>query len=162
MGPAVGLTLILRSNRFRTSPAENLFPVPKFQTSLTSGIAELIFEYEHCRFDTIEPYCVLEKNNTFILTSFKRGGSFWVDHPKTYIMETEPLEMSVLNILADEWDEAGPPGILETTIMARRLGMPIDLLLELIDPLYANGLVDSSEDGYAFYLTPEGYESIRS
>jgi hypothetical protein len=68
-------------------------------------------------------------------------------------------ELDVLKILADEWDRSGPPGFLETTIIAKALEISIADAKGAIRSLFVKGLVGTDEiDIYAGYLLPEGYE----
>jgi len=71
-------------------------------------------------------------------------------------------ERSLLNILAEEWEKSGPPGYIETSVIAERLGIPITDAKSAIRSLFAKGMVDTDEvDTFAAYLTPEGYELAR-
>jgi Mn-dependent DtxR family transcriptional regulator len=77
-------------------------------------------------------------------------------------MEFNQHEQTLLNILADEWEKSGPPGYLETSIIAERLGIPITDAKSAIKSLFVKGMVDTDEvDTFAAYLTPEGYELAR-
>ena len=78
-------------------------------------------------------------------------------------MELNAIEKELLNLLAAEWDNTGPPGYLETKILAAKLEIPLDKAKSVIHSLFVRGLVDTDEvDTYAAYLTPEGYERIRA
>lgn len=78
-------------------------------------------------------------------------------------MEFTRNESGLLHILADEWEKSGPPGYLETTIIADRLGIPIADAKSAIRSLFVKGLVDSDQvDTFAAYLTPQGYEQARN
>ena len=77
-------------------------------------------------------------------------------------MDLNPVERALLGILADEWEKSGPPGYVETSIIAERLGIPITDTKSAIRSLFVMGMVDSDEvDTFAAYLTPEGYEQAR-
>ena len=77
-------------------------------------------------------------------------------------MDLNPAERAILGILADEWEKSGPPGYLETSIIAERLGLPIVDAKSAIRSLFVMGMIDTDEvDTYAAYLTPEGYELAR-
>jgi Mn-dependent DtxR family transcriptional regulator len=77
-------------------------------------------------------------------------------------MEFNQHEQTLLNILADEWEKSGPPGYLETSIIAECLGIPITDAKATIRSLFVKGMVDTDEvDTFAAYLTPEGYELAR-
>ena len=78
-------------------------------------------------------------------------------------MEFNQHEQALLNILAEEWEKSGPPGYLETTIIADRLGIPIADAKSAIRSLFVKGLVDSDQvDTFAAYLTPQGYAQARN
>ena len=71
-------------------------------------------------------------------------------------------EQALLNLLADEWEKSGPPGYVETSIIAERLGVPVADAKSIIRSLFVKGMVDTDEvDTFAAYLTPEGYELAR-
>ena len=73
-------------------------------------------------------------------------------------MELNQREKNLLKLLADEWDEAGPPGYIETTTLAERLQMPVPQVKSVIQSLFEKGVVETDEvDTFAAYLTPEGY-----
>ena len=77
-------------------------------------------------------------------------------------MRFTQLEKALLGILADEWEKSGPPGYLETTLIADRLNISVADAKPLIRSLFVNGLVDTDEvDTFAAYLTPVGYELAR-
>lgn len=83
---------------------------------------------------------------------------------KAYVLEMEfnRTEKDLLNLLADEWDKAGPPGYIETTRIAARKQMPVMQVKAAIQSLYEKGVVDTDKvDTFAAYLTPEGYELAR-
>lgn len=40
-------------------------------------------------------------------------------------MALNQFERKLLSILAAEWEKSGPPGYIETSIIAERLGIPI-------------------------------------
>jgi len=40
-------------------------------------------------------------------------------------MDLTSHELDVLKILTDEWDRSGPPGFLETTVIAKALAISI-------------------------------------
>jgi DNA-binding IclR family transcriptional regulator len=77
-------------------------------------------------------------------------------------MEFNQHERALLNLLADEWEKSGPPGYMETSIIAERLGMPVADVKSTVRSLFVNGLVDTDEvDTFAAYLTPAGYEQAK-
>ena len=77
-------------------------------------------------------------------------------------MEFNQHEKALLNILTKEWKKSGPPGYMETSIIAERLGLPIADAKSTIRSLFVKGVVDTDKvDTFAAYLTPEGYELAR-
>jgi len=79
------------------------------------------------------------------------------------IMALDQNERRLLNILADEWEKSGPPGYVETSIIAKRMGVSTPDAKSVIRSLFVKGLVDTDKvDIFAAYLTPEGYESARN
>ena len=77
-------------------------------------------------------------------------------------MEFSQHELALINILAEEWEKSGPPGYIETSIIAERLGIPITDAKSAIRSLFVKGMVDTDDiDTFAAYLTPEGYELAR-
>ena len=77
-------------------------------------------------------------------------------------MKLNQHEQALLNILAEEWEKSGPPGYMETSIIAECLGIPIKDAKSTIGSLFVKGMVDTDEvDTFAAYLTPEGYELAR-
>jgi len=72
------------------------------------------------------------------------------------------LEKTLLKILAHEWEKSGPPGYLETTLIADRLNISVVDAKSIIRSLFEKGIVDTDEvDTFAAYLTPQGYELVR-
>ena len=77
-------------------------------------------------------------------------------------MGLQAIEKELLNLLASEWENTGPPGYMETKILADKLEIPLEKAKSVIHSLFVRGLVDTDEvDTYAAYLTPEGYEQAR-
>ena len=75
------------------------------------------------------------------------------------MMALTQLEKALLKLLADAWDTSGPPGYLETTLIADRLNISVADAKSIIRSLFVNGMVDTDKvDTFAAYLTPEGYE----
>jgi Mn-dependent DtxR family transcriptional regulator len=73
-------------------------------------------------------------------------------------MELNRTESDLLKLLAAEWDEAGPPGYIETTTIAARLKISVPQVKSAIQTLFEKGMVDTDKvDTFAAYLTPEGY-----
>jgi RIO-like serine/threonine protein kinase len=79
-----------------------------------------------------------------------------------YAMELNPQEISLLKCLADEWITSGPPGLVETGVIAKSLDMTIPDTKSTIHTLFVKGLVGTDKfDLYAAYLTPEGFDIAR-
>jgi Mn-dependent DtxR family transcriptional regulator len=78
-------------------------------------------------------------------------------------MDFNQIERTLLTLLADEWDHSGPPGYVETTIIAKRLNISVEDAKSAIRSLFVKGLVDTDKvDTFAAYLTPDGYEQARN
>ena len=76
--------------------------------------------------------------------------------------ELTEQENALLKVLADEQENSGPPGFLETTLIAKALGITIPDAKKIIRFLFVRGLVGTDEvDTFAAYLLPEGYEIAR-
>lgn len=77
-------------------------------------------------------------------------------------MDLKQSESDLLTLLADEWDANGPPGYIETTVIAKRLKVSVPEVKSAIQSLHEKGVVDTDKvDMYAAYLTPEGYDLAR-
>ena len=78
-------------------------------------------------------------------------------------MDLNYEEEQLLRHLADEWQDSGPPGYLETKELAERLHLTVGKTKSIIHTLFIKGLVGTDEkERYAAYLTPEGYEAAQS
>ena len=78
-------------------------------------------------------------------------------------MDFNQIERTLLTLLADEWDHSGPPGYVETTIIAKRLNISVEDAKSVIQSLFVKGLVGTDKvDTFAAYLTPDGYEQARN
>jgi Mn-dependent DtxR family transcriptional regulator len=74
-------------------------------------------------------------------------------------MTLDQNEQALLKLLADAWEKSGPPGYVETSIIAERLEVSVADAKSIVRSLFVRGLVDTDEvDTFAAYLTPEGYE----
>jgi predicted transcriptional regulator len=74
-------------------------------------------------------------------------------------MEVLPDEKELLLLLAEEWKNMGPPGYLETSVLAERMNLSVEKTKSVVHSLFVKGLVDTDDkEHYAAYLTPEGYE----
>lgn len=77
-------------------------------------------------------------------------------------MDLKQSESDLLTLLADEWDASGPPGYVETTVIAKRLEISVSQVKSAIQSLFVKGVVDTDKvDMFAVYLTPEGYDLAR-
>ena len=77
-------------------------------------------------------------------------------------MRLDRKEQALLNLLADEWEKSGPPGYVETSMIAEGLGLSVADAKSIVRSLFVKGLVDTDEiDTFAAYLTPHGYELAR-
>jgi DNA-binding MarR family transcriptional regulator len=73
----------------------------------------------------------------------------------------EVSQQSILNILAKEWEQTGPPGIMDISDIAGRLNISAEDVRRAIKPLFVMGAVDTDRVGFAAYLTPKGYALSR-
>ena len=74
-------------------------------------------------------------------------------------MDLNQTEKDLLRLLADAWETSGPPGYVETRVIAERLRISIADAKSAIQSLFVKGMVDTDKvDIFAAYLTPEGYE----
>ena len=74
-------------------------------------------------------------------------------------MELNHQEKNLLSYLADEWKNTGPPGYMETKVLAECMDLSVEKTKSVVHSLFVKGLVDTDEkEHYAAYLTPEGYE----
>ena len=76
-------------------------------------------------------------------------------------MKDEACRQSILNILAKEWEQVGPPGIMDISDIAEQLNMSGEDVRRAIKPLFVMGAVDTDRMGFAAYLTPKGYALSR-
>ena len=73
--------------------------------------------------------------------------------------ELTDQELTLLKLLANEWQKSGPPGFLETTVIAKELEVSNPDARSIIHSLFVKGFVGTDKvDIYAAYLTPEGYD----
>ncbi len=78
-------------------------------------------------------------------------------------MELNYDEEQLLTCLADEWQNNGPPGYLETSKLSEQMNLSVEKTKSVIHSLFVKGLVDTDEkEHYAAYLTPEGYERAQN
>lgn len=78
-------------------------------------------------------------------------------------MELNHQEKHLLICLADEWQNNGPPGYLETSALAEKMDLSVEKTKSVIHSLFVKGLVGTDEkEHYAAYLTPEGYERAQN
>ena len=77
-------------------------------------------------------------------------------------MALDQNERRLLNILADEWGKSGPPGYVETSIIAERMGISIPDAKSAIRSLFVKGLVDNDKVDTISAYPPEGYALARN
>jgi hypothetical protein len=74
-------------------------------------------------------------------------------------MELSYEEKQLLILLADDWENSGPPGYLETSVLAELMNLSVEKTKSVIHALFVMGLVGTdAKEHYAAYLTPEGHE----
>jgi Mn-dependent DtxR family transcriptional regulator len=71
-------------------------------------------------------------------------------------------EQQVLLLLAKEWNQSGPPGIMDISDIVAALGQAPSATLQALKSLYQCGLVDMNVLKTSAYLTPEGYAAAES
>lgn len=77
--------------------------------------------------------------------------------------ELTDQELALLKVLANEWENSGPPGFLETSSIAKELKVTISDAKSIIHSLFVKGFVSTDKvDIYEAYLTPEGYGIAKS
>ena len=74
----------------------------------------------------------------------------------------EIIRQSILNLLAEEWDHTGPPGIMDLSVIAGQLDISVADVRRAIEPMFVMGAVDTDRIGFAAYLTPKGYARFRN
>ena len=72
-------------------------------------------------------------------------------------LSEENVEWAILKRLSQEWDTAGPPGILDNRDLLASLNITADEALPALQKLVKFGIIDKDELGFASFLTPEGY-----
>ena len=57
-------------------------------------------------------------------------------------MELNHQEKNLLSYLADEWKNTGPPGYLETKVLAECMDLSVEKTKSVVHSLFVKGLVD--------------------
>jgi hypothetical protein len=68
-------------------------------------------------------------------------------------------EKEILCLLAREWDESGPPGILDISDVVAAVPSAPGAVLATLKDLFVRGLVDMNQLKTSVFLTPEGYDA---
>lgn len=76
-------------------------------------------------------------------------------------MDEDANENQILDLLAKEWDIAGPPGILDICDIVAALPLAPSDILAALKQLYTSGLVGMNQLKTSAFLTPEGYDAAR-
>jgi Mn-dependent DtxR family transcriptional regulator len=71
-------------------------------------------------------------------------------------------EQQVLLLLAKEWNQSGPPGIMDISDIVAALGQAPSATLQALKSLYQCGLVDMNVLKTCAFLTPEGYAAAET
>jgi predicted ArsR family transcriptional regulator len=58
-------------------------------------------------------------------------------------------QQSILNLLAKEWEQMGPPGIMDISDIAKQLKISVEDVRRAIKPLFVMGAVDTDRVGFA-------------
>ena len=98
---------------------------------------------------------------TFITPMPREEGFEFVNNNEEEKSEKDAASQQlILNILAKEWEQVGPPGIVDVSDIAGQLSISIEDVRRAIKPLFVMGAVDTDRLGFATYLTPKGYALI--
>ena len=71
-------------------------------------------------------------------------------------------ELKVLRLLAREWEQSGPPGILDIRDIIAVVDLAPSETLHALKTLYQTGLVDMNSLKSSAFLTPEGYAAVEA
>ena len=71
-------------------------------------------------------------------------------------------ENQVLTLLAKEWDNSGPPGILDISELVAALPLAPSVTLDTLKRLFGDGRIDMNRLKTSAFLTPEGYAAASS
>ena len=71
-----------------------------------------------------------------------------------------PLADRISMALFQEWETAGPPGIVDVKSLALAMYASVEQIREAADQLFSAGTVDRDLAQRALYLTPEGYDAL--
>ena len=71
-------------------------------------------------------------------------------------------EKIVLALLAKEWDYTGPPGIMDISDIVSVVKLAPTETMETLKALFQGGLLDMNSLKTSAFLTPEGYECVKS
>ena len=74
---------------------------------------------------------------------------------------TTSAEISILLLLAKEWDHSGPPGILDLADIVAVLDLAPSKCLQATKTLFQKGLVDMNRLKTSAFLTPDGYDAAQ-
>ena len=66
-------------------------------------------------------------------------------------------EQEILLLLAKEWDNSGPPGIMDISDIVAALGQAPSATIQALKSLYQIGMVDMNTLKTSAFLTPEGH-----
>jgi len=73
---------------------------------------------------------------------------------------TRSITERILFLLSREWEENGPPGILDNKEIIEKLDLSVEDAEKALRKLTSEGYLSGDTMGFASYLTPEGYEKI--
>jgi Mn-dependent DtxR family transcriptional regulator len=71
-------------------------------------------------------------------------------------------EQQVLMLLAKEWNQSGPPGIMDISDIVAALGQAPSATLQALKSLFQCGMVDMNVLKTSAFLTPEGYAAAQA
>jgi hypothetical protein len=71
-------------------------------------------------------------------------------------------ELKILKLLVKEWEQSGPPGILDVSDIVAMVDMAPSETMQSLKALFQSGLIDMNALKTSAFLTPEGYAAAES
>jgi len=72
-------------------------------------------------------------------------------------MTIDITKRQLLNLLAEEWESNGPPGMVDTPVIAKRLCIDAEIVKQIIRSLYGTGVIDTNMGEQYAMLTQKGF-----
>lgn len=70
-----------------------------------------------------------------------------------------PQAHKILKLLAKEWDQKGPPGILDISEIVAGVDLAPSETFQTLKALFESGLVDMNQLKTSAFLTPKGHDA---